>query len=279
VEVVPVLPSPPNFGLTSQDYARHRAGFPDSFFERLAAFDLGLPGQLVVDLGTGTGSLARGFAKRGCQVIGIDIAAAQLEQALALDKAAGVVIDYSVARAEETGLEAQSVDVVTAGQCWHWFDRPRAAIEVARVLRTTGSIVIAHFDWIPLPGNVAEATEKLIASYSPTWKPGFGLGLYPVWLRDLGLAGFRNIQTFSYDMDVPYTHEAWRGRVRASAGVGAILSVEKVRAFDEEFAGLLASRFPAPLLQILHRVWAVTALAPSSVPAVASRQAARTSGD
>ena len=62
----------PDFGLTSTDYARHRAGFPDSLFERLRALDLGLAEQRVVDLGTGTGSLARGFAQRGCKVIGID---------------------------------------------------------------------------------------------------------------------------------------------------------------------------------------------------------------
>lgn len=62
----------PDFGLTSKDYARHRAGFPDSLFERLATFGVGIKGQSVVDLGTGTGSLARGFARRDCRVIGID---------------------------------------------------------------------------------------------------------------------------------------------------------------------------------------------------------------
>jgi len=262
VDVVPILPSPPDFGLTSKDYAQHRVGFPDSFFERLARFDIGKPGQHVVDLGTGTGTLARGFARRGCRVIGVDIAAPQLEQARALDEAASVTVDYRVGRAEETGLPDRSADVVSAGQCWHWFDRPRAAAEVSRILRPHGSIVIAHFDWIPLPGNVAQATETLIASYSPTWKPGYGLGLYPEWLRDLGHARFRSPQTFSYDVDVPYTHEAWRGRVRASAGVGAILPAEKVRAFDEELGRVLAARFPDPILQILHRVWVVIALAP-----------------
>jgi SAM-dependent methyltransferase len=252
----------PDFGLTSRDYAQHRVGFPDSLFDRLASFGLGTADQHVVDLGTGTGSLARGFARRGCQVIGIDIAAPQLEQARALDRAAGVAGEYRVASAEETGLPARCADVVSAGQCWHWFDRPRAVTEVVRLLRPNGSIVIAHFDWIPLPGNVAQATETVISSFSPAWKPGFGLGVYPEWLRDLGLAGFRELQTFSYDVDVPYTPEAWRGRVRASAGVGAVLSGEKVQAFDEELARILATRFPSPVLQILHRVWAVVALAP-----------------
>lgn len=40
----------PDFGATAQDYARHRAGFPDSLFDRLSAFGLGKRGQSVVDL-------------------------------------------------------------------------------------------------------------------------------------------------------------------------------------------------------------------------------------
>ena len=46
-----------NFGAAAQDYAKHRAGFPDSFYHRLQTFGIGTPGQLVVDIGTGTGRL------------------------------------------------------------------------------------------------------------------------------------------------------------------------------------------------------------------------------
>ena len=95
----------PDFGLTSKDYARHRAGFPDSLFERLATFGVGIKGQSVVDLGTGTGSLARGFARRDCRVIGIDPAEEMLKAARELDAEAGIQIDYRIARAEATGLD------------------------------------------------------------------------------------------------------------------------------------------------------------------------------
>src|SRR5215213_4575476 len=64
-----------DFGKTAQDYGRYRHGFPAALFDRLAAFDVGLPGQRVLDLGTGTGTLARGFARRGCTVTGLDPAA------------------------------------------------------------------------------------------------------------------------------------------------------------------------------------------------------------
>jgi hypothetical protein len=59
-----------DFGRTASDYGRHRAGFPDSMFERLTRYGVGLRGQRVVDVGTGTGTgtgtgmVARGFALR-----------------------------------------------------------------------------------------------------------------------------------------------------------------------------------------------------------------------
>jgi SAM-dependent methyltransferase len=252
----------PDFGNTARDYRQHRAGFPDSFFSRLEAFGLGRPGQLVVDLGTGTGTLARGFARRGCRVIGIDTAEAMLGQARELDREAGVEVEYRTGRAEDTGLPSRMADVVTAGQCWHWFDRLRAAGESARILRGDGRLVIAHFDWLPLRGNVVQATEKLIESHNPDWKFGGGLGVHPWWLRDLGEAAYRELETFSYDVEVPYTPEAWRGRVRASAGVGGSLSSERVAGFDAALAALLARRFPGEILPVPHRVFAILAKPP-----------------
>jgi SAM-dependent methyltransferase len=248
-----------NFGAAAADYRRHRAGFPDSLFERLAQRGVGLAGQRVVDLGTGTGTLARGFARRGCRVVAIDPDARMLAEARSLDEEAGVKIDYRRARAEETGLDPSSADVVAAGQCWHWFDRAAAAREVTRLLRPEGFVVIAHFDWIPSTENVVEATEKLIESHNPRWKFGGGLGIYPRWLRDLAEADFRDIETFSYDLDVPYTPEGWRGRIRASAGVGAALDADGVARFDRDLAALLAERFPGKVLNVPHRVFAVMA--------------------
>jgi hypothetical protein len=121
-----------------------------------------------------------------------------------------------------------------------------------------------------LKDNVVDATEKLIRKYNPNWYEiaANGLGLYPQWLRDLGEAGFLDIQTFSFDVDVPYTHEAWRGRIRASAGVGASLSDEDVSKFDSELKSMLEAREQVeagretglhPILNIPHRVFVVHA--------------------
>ncbi|MEH2273069.1 MAG: class I SAM-dependent methyltransferase [Nostoc sp.] len=248
-----------DFSATATDYAKHRPGFPDSLFNRLSEYGIGLPGQKIVDLGTGTGTLARGLAARGSDVIGLDPSAAMLQQATQLSESAQLKVNYRVATAENTGLPSASTDVVTAGQCWHWFDRPRAVQEVARILKVNGCIAIAHFDWIRSKGNIAEATEQLIEAHNPDWSMGGRHGLYPTCLRDLNEGGFKEIQTFSYDVFVPFTHEDWRGRIRTTAGVGASLTPDKVELFDQELAALLQTNYPTPMLQVHHRVWVAIA--------------------
>jgi len=251
-----------NFGRTAADYGRFRAGFPAALFERLQDQCVIRPGLRVLDLGTGTGSLGRGFARRGCAVVGLDLSPDLIGQARRLDGDAGVGSAYLAGSANQVGLASHAFDIVAAGQCWHWFDRAAAAREARRLLKPGGRLVIAHFDWIPLPGNLVEATESLIRAHNPHWAFGGGNGLHPDWLADAAVAGFEGLETFSFDRDVAYGHEAWRGRIRASAGVGASLPPDRVEAFDGALAALLAERFPDDPQAVPHRAFCVTARAP-----------------
>jgi SAM-dependent methyltransferase len=251
-----------DFGRAADDYAKHRAGFPPRFFERLSAQLELKPGMRALDIGTGTGTIARGLAALGLTVDGLDPSEALMGEARALGEAEGVQVAYHVGKAEALPFPDASFDLVTAGQCWHWFDRPVAAREAARVLKPGGALVICHFDWIPLPGNVVEATENLIRAYSPDWNLGRGHGVYGFWLADLSNAGLRDLETASFDHDQSYTHEGWRGRIRASAGVKGSLDADAVARFDADHAALLAERFPQDPLAVHHRVWWVVARKP-----------------
>jgi hypothetical protein len=88
--------------------------------------------------------------------------------------------------------------------------------------------------------------------------------MYPLWTLDVSEAGFTGLETFSFDVSVPYTHVAWRGRIRASAGVAASLPPDAVAAFDDELGGLLKRGFPDEPLVVPHRVWALVARAPEA---------------
>lgn len=251
-----------DFGRTASDYRLFRAELPPAFFQLLAERGWVQPGQQAIDLGTGTGTLARGLAHMGVSVTGIDPARALLTEAAAADREAGINVAYRVGYAEDLTETTASVDVVTAGQSWHWFDRRKAAREAARVLVPGGRIVIVHFDWLPLAGNVVEATEELILTYNPSWTMADGNGIYPAWLRDLAEASFVRLETFSFDLAVPYSHEAWRGRIRASAGVKASLEPEATERFDKALADVLRKRFSADPLSVPHRVWTATGVTP-----------------
>jgi SAM-dependent methyltransferase len=251
-----------DFGRTASDYAAYRSDFPEAFFARLGDMNVGLAGQRVVDLGTGTGAVARGFARRGCVVTGVDPARAMLAEARRLAAEAGVEVTYRVGRAEHTGLAGDCWDVVAAGQSWHWFDRPRAGEEARRLLVSGGALLICHMDYLPLAGNVCAATEALILEHNPSWGMAGGTGIHAEWTLDAAAADFTGIETFSFDVDVPYSHDAWRGRMRSCNGIGASLPAPAVAGFDASLADLLAASFPDEPLAVPHRVWALVARAP-----------------
>lgn len=262
-----------DFGRTADDYATYRAGFPPKLLDRLAGFGLGLPGQEVLDLGTGTGTLARQLAARGARVSALDPSPKLLAEATRLSEAAGLKIAFREGRAEAPPFDDAAFDLVIAGQCWHWFDRAAAAAASRRVLRPGGRLVIAHFDWLPLPGNVVAATERLIEEHNPKWFMGGGAGIYPAWFADLSAAGFEDLESFSFDETVAYDHAGWRGRIRASAGVGASLSSEAAERFDSALERLLESDFSQQPLAVPHRCWALIGRAkPAPTPPVAGAE-------
>lgn len=124
-----------------------------------------------------------------------------------------------------------------------------------RLLKPGGWLVICSQDWLPLDGDIVARTEAIVRRHNPQW-PWDGLdGLKPGFVRDLRATGFRSIESFSIDHDIPYTHEGWRGRMRASAGIAASLPPDQVRAFDAELGAMLARDFPEQPMPVAHCVW------------------------
>lgn len=243
---------PSDWGKTSEDYATWRPDYPPEFYERMAACGIGLPGQKLLDLGTGVGFLAREFARRGARVTGMDIAEGQIAVARAESAREGLELEFRTAPAEETGLPAGTFDAVTASQCWLYFDQPRALAEVRRVLRPGGVLAPSHFSWVPREDEVARASEALILKHNPSWSSADWSGVIPE--SPLGTSGdLRLVAKFVFDAEIPFTRESWRGRIRASRGIGASLDPEGVRRFDEEHEAMLAD-LRGPEFTVLHRI-------------------------
>ena len=219
---------------------------------------IGLAGQRLLDLGTGTGLLAREFARRGCLVTGVDFSARLL--AVAERANAGEVVRprYLRVRAEATKLPSASFDVAAAGTSWHLFNRAAAAREARRVLVPGGRLVIAHLDWHIAPGTIAAATLRLMERYGPGALAASTF-VYPDWTQELTSAGFSSWEVFGFTIPLQYTPPAWRGRVRASQRGAPPMSAAQLDRFDAARGRMLARQFPGPLLSVQHRVFALAA--------------------
>ena len=138
-------------------------------FDRLQALGVGIKGQRILDLGTGTGVMARQFKKQGCDVIGTDISEEQVKMAQTLAKDESLDIDFRVSSAEDSDFPDNSFDVISANQCFLYFDKNVVFTKIKKMLKPNGVLVTSHFSWMPFLDPVAKASEELILKHNPSW--------------------------------------------------------------------------------------------------------------
>jgi len=118
----------------------------------------------VADIGSGTGFLSEPFLRNGNTVFAVEPNAAMRAAA---EKALGKFPNFhSVdARAESTGLENSSVDFITAGQAFHWFDRVRCREEFQRILRPGGRVMLIWNERKMDDDPFAQAYETVVREF------------------------------------------------------------------------------------------------------------------
>lgn len=231
-----------DWGRTSEDYARFRDIYPEEFYEHITRRGLCVGGQSVLDIGTGTGVLPRNMRKYGAKWTGTDVSENQIAHAKRLSD--GMDIDFHVMPAEALDFPDGTFDVITACQCFWYFDHERACYEFARVLKPEGRLVFLVMAWLPFEDKIAGASENLVLKYNPKWT-GAGETLHPISLPDCYLKDFEFTFHKEYLLDVPFTRESWNGRMKSCRGVGASLPPEEIAKWEAEHLSLLAEISPA----------------------------------
>jgi SAM-dependent methyltransferase len=241
-----------NWSATSHDYLRYRPGYPKQFFTLLRQLGIGLAGQDILDLGSGTGALAVPFARQRARVTAVDSSGGQMRAGKEAARRYGVKIKFKVAHAEKTGLPDHSFDAITASMCWTYFDIHPMRLEVPRLLRPGGLLLVSSLMWVKKKDGVVGQTHDLIRKHnreSRKLERRWDADVVPAWSRN-----WLRLKTFhEFQVNLPFSRESWRGRIRACRWIGAALEREQTEAFDREHAALLERVAPARF-EIPHRV-------------------------
>lgn len=230
-----------DWGKTSEDYAKFRDIYPDEFYERITARGLCVKGQSVLDLGTGTGVLPRNMQKYGAKWTGVDIAENQIEQARRLSE--GMDIDYYCAPVEELSFPEGSFDVVTACQCFWYFEHETLIPKLCAILKDGGCVVPMEMEWLPFEDDIALQSENLVLKYNPKWS-GAGYRPHEFCVPECYSERLELVYHEEFRLPVRFTRESWNGRMKACRGVGASLSEREIREWEKEHLAMLEKTAP-----------------------------------
>jgi len=124
-----------------ENYVKYRPGYPAGVIDILKSDCELTEASIIADVGSGTGKLSEFFFLNGNPLFAIEPNAAMRSAA------ERSLTDYKTlvsihGAAERTGLQPESVDFITAGQAFHWFDQEKTRKEFARILKPGGWVVI-----------------------------------------------------------------------------------------------------------------------------------------
>lgn len=239
-----------DFGKTSKDYARYRDIYPPEFYEKLLDYNIGTKGQRILDLGTGTGVLPRNLYAFEAHWTASDISKNQIEEARKLSE--GKEIDYLVSSTEDLSFMSNSFDVITACQCYWYFDHKRVAQNLYSILKEKGRLYFIYVAWLPYEDEIAKASEDLVLKYNPNWT-GNGETMRPISIPEIYSNYFKVTKTEEFKIPIHFTRESWNGRMKSCRGIGASLSQEEIKNWEREHKELLERTTPEEF-DILHYV-------------------------
>jgi len=158
-----MIDSTERFSSRVEDYIKYRPGYPAAILDLLNDKCGLTTASVVADIGSGTGILTELFLRNGNPVFAVEPNREMREAAEQLLSKYPNFTSIS-GTAEGTTLKEQSVNIVTASQAFHWFDRERARREFLRILKPGGWVVLI-WNNRDLVSPLAKAYEHLLRTF------------------------------------------------------------------------------------------------------------------
>mgnify|MGYP003295075773 CR=1 FL=1 len=161
-------------------------------------------------------------------------------------------IQYQVISAEDINFPSDTFDVITACQCFWYFNHEKVLPVLADILKKDGKLLILYMAWLPFEDKIAGASEELVLKYSPNWS-GAKEVKRPIPIPDVVYDYFEFVHHEEYEVKIPFTKDSWHGRMKACRGVGASLSAEELESWEIEHLKLLDKIAPDNF-EVLHYI-------------------------
>jgi SAM-dependent methyltransferase len=211
---MPLADSKTRFSNRVADYARYRPSYPPALIDLLAQECGVLPTHVIADIGSGTGLLAKLFLDHGNRVYGIEPNA---EMRAGGDEFLHGYTNFTTidGSAEATTLANASVDFITVGQAFHWFDVPAAQREFRRILKPGGWAVIVWQDRRMDETPFARDYENVLVRFGIDYKSV--KDTYPETEKMRNFFDAGTFQTRDLPNHQDFDWDGLRGRVRSSS--------------------------------------------------------------
>ncbi|RUS32341.1 S-adenosyl-L-methionine-dependent methyltransferase [Jimgerdemannia flammicorona] len=178
-------------------YRNFRPTYAPALYDLIYCFHAENGGEFLdaVDVGTGNGQVAEALSEKFEKVHGTDRSNIMLSHAVQKPN-----IDYRETPAEELPFADSSVDIITSGQAFHWFDHPKFFEETKRILKPQGTLAVFGYSYAIVVGN-KEASNIIydcgVNELGPYWEPR--ISILNNFYRDVSFP-FKNVQWhFSHD--------------------------------------------------------------------------------
>ena len=196
------------FSSRVENYIKYRPSYPLEIIEFLKGKKILAEDSVIADIGSGTGILTRLFLDNGNQAYGIE---PNKDMRKAAEKFLQKYTNFTSldGSAESTGLEENCIDLITAGQAFHWFDVKKSKREFKRILKPNGNVALIWNNRGKAGAGFNSSYENFILKY--------GIDYKEVRKNERNVDLFFNYQKETFDNFQELDFTSFKGRVLSSS--------------------------------------------------------------